>query len=267
MKPITKKKIQTIHGTFEYAQSGQGSPAVIFINGGSGPIEGWYKVFHETAQETSVFAYNRLGVSGSDKPHSPQHGNEIVASLVQVLADIELPPPYILVGHSLGGLYANLFARLFPDQVAGVVLLDSSHPQDLIINDTQNAFIRGINRLLAIFDFLSPHRKWNEVHFVEQTVQQIELAGPFPDRPLFVVSGNKKPPMMPEHVMEIRRKNQLGLVQLSTHGHHVLASHSGHFPQLTEPDIVIQTIQKCIQLAVTHDTVQLNGPIIEKRST
>ncbi|URJ60335.3 alpha/beta fold hydrolase [Paenibacillus polymyxa] len=255
MKAITKSKIQTIHGVFEYAQSGQGSPAVVFINGGSGPIEGWYKVFHETAKETTVFAYNRLGISGSDKPLSPQHGKAIVTSLLQVLTDIELAPPYILVGHSLGGLYANLFARLFPSQVAGVVLLEASHPHDLMINDTQNAFIRGINQLLAVFDSLSSHHKWNEVHFVEQTVQQLELAGPFPDVPLFVVSGAKKPPMMPEHAMEIRRTNQLDLVQLSKHGSHILASRSGHFPQLTDPDIVTQTIQKCIQLAA--NTVSL----------
>ncbi|MBW7475801.1 alpha/beta hydrolase [Paenibacillus oenotherae] len=246
MKPIPKKKVLTTSGSIEYAQAGEGFPAVILINGGNGPIEGWYKVFHELAAETTVLAYNRLGVGGSDKPSSPQHGDQIVSSLRQLLQGVGLRPPYILVGHSLGGLYANLFARQYPDEIAGVVLLDSSHPQDLLINDTQNAFIRGINRILRMFDSLSSHRKWNEVQFVEETAKQIRLAGPFPHVPLFVVSGGKKPPMMPEHAFQIRKANQKDLVKLSNQGRHILASRSGHFPQMSEPEIVLQAVQACL---------------------
>jgi pimeloyl-ACP methyl ester carboxylesterase len=249
MKPIEKKKIKTIHGTFEYGLSVKSSPAVVLINGGSGPIEGWYKVFHELANDSTILAYNRLGVGGSDKPSGPQDGTTVVTALKQLLDDTQVPPPYILVGHSLGGLYANLFARLYPDQVAGVVLLEASHPKDLAINDTQPTFIRVLNRCLGIFDGLSPSRKWNEVHFVEQTASQIEQAGNFPDKPLFVVSGTKKAPMMPEHAAEIRRKNQLDLVQMCKEGKHVLAASSGHFPQMTEPELVIQTIRECVDSA------------------
>ncbi|EFM10782.1 alpha/beta hydrolase fold protein [Paenibacillus curdlanolyticus YK9] len=249
MKPIAKKKIQTVHGTFEYAHAGirAGAPTIILINGGSGPIEGWYKIFHALSMEASIFAYNRLGVGGSSKPTSPQHGQAIVDALMQVLADLKIPPPYLLVGHSLGGLYANLLARQFPAQVAGVVLLESSHPDDLSINETQNALIRGINRMLSALDSFSAHRKWNEAHWVKHTVQQIEAADPFPNTPLIVVSGTKKPPMMPAHAMEIRSKNQLELVRLSPRGIHILASQSGHFPQLTEPDVVTQAIRACLQ--------------------
>ncbi|MBT2291391.1 hypothetical protein J7E73_20150 [Paenibacillus albidus] len=51
---------------------------------------------------------------------------------------------------------------------------------------------------------------------------------------------------MPKHALEIRSKNQLDLVQLSKHGKQVLATRSGHFPQFTEPELVIQTIRDCI---------------------
>ncbi|MCL6602163.1 MAG: alpha/beta hydrolase [Paenibacillus sp.] len=246
MKPIPKKKMNTTNGNLEYAQSGGGRPAVILINGGSGPIEGWYKVFHELAEQTTVFAYNRFGVGGSDKPSTPQHGNAIVNSLRELLHEVNLQPPYILVGHSLGGLYANLFARQFPDDIAGVVLLDSSHPLDLKINETQSGFIRGINRILRKFDSFSSHKQWNEVHFVEETVAQIGQAAPFPDVPLFVVSGGKKPPMLPEHAYQLRKANQLDFVQLNTQGKHIIASQSGHFPQMSEPEVVKQAIQECI---------------------
>lgn len=249
MKSISKGKTDTPSGIMEYALSVKDNPAVVLINGGSGPIEGWYKIFHELAEAATVVAYNRLGVGGSDKPSIPQHGDAIVTALRQLLAEARVHPPYILVGHSLGGLYANLFARQFPGEVAGVVLLDSSHPQDLSINETQGPTIKRINRILAMFDSFSSRRKWSEVNFVEETVAQIEKAGSFPDVPLVVVSGGKKPPMMPQHAIEKRANNQLDFVRLSKQGKHVIAHRSGHFPQLTEPEIVIHAILDCIQLA------------------
>ncbi|MNH74705.1 Soluble epoxide hydrolase [compost metagenome] len=249
MKSIPKNKIQTSYGTIEYAQSGEGTPSVILINGGSGPIEGWLRVFHDIADQTRVVAYNRFGVGGSDKPSAPQDGQTIVTSLRQLLQEIGVRPPYILVGHSLGGLYASLFARQYSEEIAGVVLLDSSHELDLAINQTQGPFIRGLNRLLGIFDSFSAHRKWNEVNYVEETTQQIAMAGPFPEVPLFVVSGGKKPPMMPESAFEIRQKNQLDLVSLSNQGKHIIAANSGHFPQFSEPELVKKVISECIHAA------------------
>lgn len=246
MRAISKNKIQTPNGTIEYALSGEGIPTVILINGGSGPIEGWLRTYHEIARETTTLAYNRFGVGASNKPAVPQHGRAIVDSLRQLLQEIGVQRHYILVGHSLGGLYAHLFARLYPEDTAGVVLLESSHPQDLSINETQGPLIRGVNKLLGIFDFLSPHRKWNEVKYIKETIEQIAQAGPFPEVPLFVVSGSKKPPMMPDSAFEIRRNNQLDFVSLSTKGKHILATHSGHFPQISEPDVVIQAIKDCI---------------------
>ncbi|USB33652.1 alpha/beta hydrolase [Paenibacillus sp. YPG26] len=233
----------------EYAESGEGTPTVILINGGSGPIEGWMKVYHDIADQTRVVAYNRLGVGGSDKPSTPQHGQAIVASLRQLLQKIGVRPPYILVGHSLGGFYANLFARQYAAEVAGVVLLESSHELDLAINQTQGPFIRGLNRLLGMFDSLSAHRKWNEVNYVEETTRQIAEAGPFPQIPLYVVSGGKKPPMMPESAFDTRQRNQLNLVGLSHQGQHIIAANSGHFPQFTEPELVKKAIADCIHAA------------------
>ncbi|QYR22547.1 alpha/beta hydrolase [Paenibacillus sp. sptzw28] len=246
MNSIGKNKIQTAYGTMEYAKSGEGTPAVILINGGSGPIEGWFKIFHEIAEQSTVVAYNRFGVGGSQKPAVPQHGQAVVDSLRELLREIGVNPPYILVGHSLGGLYANLFARQYSDEIAGVVLLESSHPKDLTINETQPPFIRRLNQLLGIFDSFSPHRKWNEVHYVEETINQLAQSAPFPEVPLFVVSGGKKPPMMPESAFAIRKENQLDFVRLNQRGTHLIADSSGHFPQLSEPEIVLRAIRECI---------------------
>jgi pimeloyl-ACP methyl ester carboxylesterase len=241
--------IHVASGKMEYARSGTGGPAVILINGGGGPIEGWHRIFREVAEATTVVAYNRLGVGGSDKPSAPQHGEAIVNALRQLLQETNIHPPYMLVGHSLGGLYANLYARLYPNEIASVVLLESSHPLDLRINETQGPLIRGMNRILGMFDSFTPWRKWSEVNYVEETVAQIEQAGSFPDVPLVVVSGSMKPPMMPAHVMEIRKKNQSDLLRLSKHSKPISASRSGHFPQLTDPELVIHSVLDCIHAA------------------
>ncbi len=252
MKQFLKKKIRVESGVFEYVLSGEGSPSVVLINGGGGPIEGWYKVFYEISKENSVIAYNRFGVGKSDKPSSQQDGSTIIKSLRELLNATKLRPPYVLVGHSLGGLYANLFARQYPDEVAGVVLLDSSHPKDLVINQLQGKFIQKLNKMFGILDSFSKHRKLDEVHFVKETVSQIEQSNSFPDIPLIVVSGSKKPPkwIMPDKVYKIRSDNQQDLIHLSKKSKQIVASKSGHFPQFSEPEIVINAVLECIKLSL-----------------
>ncbi|MFB9329981.1 alpha/beta fold hydrolase [Paenibacillus aurantiacus] len=249
MKPIPKNTIQTRVGAMEYALSGEGSPAVILINGGSGPIEGWMRTYHAIAEQTRTLAYNRLGVGSSAKPSSPQDGRVIVSTLRDLLQRLRLEPPYVLVGHSLGGLYANLFARMHPDEVVGVVLLEASHPEDLAINQTQGSIVKGLNRILGMFDRFFPARQWSETHYVEATAKQIAAAGPFPDVPLIVLTGGKRPPMMPEDAFAIRQRNQSDYARMSARGEQRIAFKSGHFPQMTEPDEVRKAINDCLAAA------------------
>lgn len=249
MKPIPKNKIQTGFGTVEYALSGEGSPAVILINGGSGPIEGWMRTYHDIAEHTRTLAYNRLGVGGSAKPSSSQDGRAVVAALRELLQQLRIAPPYVLVGHSLGGLYANLFARLHYDEIAGVVLIEASHPEDLAINKTQGPIVKGLNRLLGMFDRFFPARQWSETNYVEETAKQIAEAGPFPDVPLIVVSGGKRPPIMPEDAFAIRQRNQSAYARMNSRGEQRFAFNSGHFPQITEPEVVRQAVTDCLAAA------------------
>lgn len=62
-----------------------------------------------------------MGVAGSDKPKENQDGINIVNTLREALTIVGFKPPFLLVGHSLGGLYANLYARLYPNEVEGIV--------------------------------------------------------------------------------------------------------------------------------------------------
>ncbi|CAH1191625.1 2-succinyl-6-hydroxy-2, 4-cyclohexadiene-1-carboxylate synthase [Paenibacillus auburnensis] len=242
---IERQIVNTSKGRLQYNISGNGSPAIVLINGGSGPIEGWMRILPQLANWSSVFSYNRFGVAGSDKPQEPQDGLTIIETLREVLKIIGLEPPYVLVGHSLGGLYANLYARRYPNEIAGVVFLESSHPKDIELEAYQGKVIKRINKILSVFDSLSPYKKFNEVNFVKETVQQILTANAFPDIPVYVISGEKNNKMMPEIVRTKRLEHQLELLSLSANSKHFSAKNSGHFPQFSEPQIVINAIREC----------------------
>src|SRR5438094_4073841 len=77
------------------------------------------------AQNATFCAYDRAGQGWSDPPASPQDGAAVVTDLHTLLANAQIPGPYVVVGHSTGGVYARIFAARYPDQVAGMVMLDS----------------------------------------------------------------------------------------------------------------------------------------------
>ncbi|MFD2614927.1 alpha/beta fold hydrolase [Paenibacillus gansuensis] len=249
---IQQHTLQTSKGKLRYHLNRNGRPHIVLINGGSGPIEGWMRILPGISETGSIFAYNRLGVAGSDKPKEPQDGRTIVETLREALSLVELEPPYLLIGHSLGGLYANLYARLYPEEAAGVILVEASHPKDLQLNEYQGSAVKSLNKIFSMFDSFSPHKQWNEVHFVKKTAEQLQTAGPFPDIPVYVITGGKENRMMPEEARKLRLNHQLELLTLSNRSKHIIAAKSGHFPQLAEPGLLIDTIKEAAQQISIH---------------
>ena len=240
---IEKDIIETSYGKLEYSIMGSGQPTIVLINGGSGPIEGWMRILPELSKLSTVFSFNRFGVGKSDKPKEAQDGTTIVHTLREALSSVGLKPPFLLVGHSLGGFYANLFARLYPNEVAGVVLLEASHSKDTTLNEYQGRFVKALNKLLSK---LSPPHPHDEVHFVQKTVEQINQNHSFPEVPLFIITGGKENRMMPAEARRKRLENQVDFLSLSKYSKHIIAERSGHFPQLTEPSVVVEAIEECL---------------------
>jgi len=248
VKSLPKKKTISIDGkTVEYITSGTGSPVVVLVNGAGGPIEGWFRVFSGLEKLSTIFAYNRAGIGKSSKPTEPQTGSVLVETLRASLLNAGLKPPYVLVGHSLGGLIANLFARTYPDTVAGVVFLDATAPEDLA---SMAAYESSLQRFLRrLLERVSGKDPLGEVAHDHYTVSLIERAPAFPNIPVVVVSGGK-PAMSwltPAAALVARAENQRRLAQLSPRGKHVVASKSGHFPQFSQPEIVIEAVRSVLQ--------------------
>src|SRR5215207_1491756 len=109
--------------------TGSGSPTVVLEpgQGGASSDLGW--VAPVVARDSRVCVYDRAGRGWSDPADGPQDAARIAADLHTLLERAQVPGPYVLAGHSFGGLYVQAFAATYPDQVAGLVLLDSTAPK------------------------------------------------------------------------------------------------------------------------------------------
>jgi len=225
-----------------YVVSGEGTPVIVFLSGVGMDLDSWFLVRPEAARISSAFAYDRLGSGGSDRPVTEQSGNTIVQALRDVLMQAALRPPYVLVGHSLGGLYANLFARTYPGEVCGVVLVDSAAPGDILDQPTVGAVGRMLNGVIGAIARLTGRTTFAEPDTVGLTLRQLANAPRFPDIPLVVISGGKRMPLVPERAFRAHADHQRELVELSPQGRHVIATASGHFPHMQEPGVVVDAI-------------------------
>jgi pimeloyl-ACP methyl ester carboxylesterase len=121
---------------------GQGSPAVVFETGGSGangsPLEVWQLVQPEVSKLTRTVSYDRAGIGWSAPGPAPRDARQIARELHTALQNARIAPPYILVGHSLGGPFIRVFAGMYPSEVAGMVLVDPTQEEFIYWNQARN---------------------------------------------------------------------------------------------------------------------------------
>jgi pimeloyl-ACP methyl ester carboxylesterase len=109
---------------------GNSGPAVIFESGLMSTILSWRELQPEIAKSSRTVAYDRAGLGWSDGGPTHRDAAQIVEELRSLLDLAEIAPPYILVGHSFAGLTTRLFAAKFPNEVAGLILIDPVVPEE-----------------------------------------------------------------------------------------------------------------------------------------
>lgn len=111
-------------------QCGRGSPVIIFMNGGGDTIDTeWSKVIPKLCKITSIVAYDRPGQiksPGEKDVVTPRTAEGVVDELRQLLSILQIKPPYILVVHSIGGLYGQYYARNFPKEIAALIMINGN---------------------------------------------------------------------------------------------------------------------------------------------
>jgi pimeloyl-ACP methyl ester carboxylesterase len=218
----------------EYVLAGQGSPAVIFENGLGGTLDHWQPVVQEISRYTTVLAYNRPGYGDSETATTLRDGRHIVDELRALLASTGLKPPYVLVGHSAGGLYMQYFARRYPREVAGLVLVDSTHPQQFQGKGALDANIRP-RRLVAA---------QSELELLNATGKFVLALPPLIGKPVIVLSALKPLKVRGEYADDANEKRR-NLVRLYP-GAKQLWLDSGHRIQVEKPEAVIEAVREVL---------------------
>lgn len=239
------RALQTRSGRLSYMLSGSGTPPIVLFSGAGVSLQGWEPLYPEIEKLGTVLGWNRFGLQGSDAPPERQTGTVVLGSLRELLGYSGLEPPYVLVAHSLGGLFANLFARLWPEQVAGVLFLEATHPDDReVLQKHEHQLVQALGKLLTLPEVFFRPNVQRELACVEDTVREIASAGPFPEVPVRVVTGGLTPKgaRMSPGALGAKRANQQALARLSPLGEQVIAQKSGHFPQMTEPALVLEVL-------------------------
>jgi pimeloyl-ACP methyl ester carboxylesterase len=251
----------------QFACRGHGAATVIVEDAlGVSTLEsgGWWAVIDEIETTTRVCVYDRAGLGLSDAaPAHPRTSQEAVKDLRTLLDRAPVPGPYILVGHSIGGLHALLFASQHPNDVAGIVLVNGAHPdqwaefQALLPPEAPGEPARLSQlRTLQAQPASNPERL-----DVIASAHQVRLAlarGPQPlgDVPLVVLTRSPKAaiaPFLPPEIAapgaELWQDLQGDLAGLSSNSTHVIAAQAGHNIQRDEPQLVIDAILRILDEA------------------
>jgi pimeloyl-ACP methyl ester carboxylesterase len=133
--------------------TGTGSPTVVLEAGGGGMSSDLGRITTTVAGDTRVCVYDRAGRGWSESAPTAPHGAGIATDLHTLLQRGGVPGPYVLAGHSFGGLYVQIFAARYPSEVAGMVLIDSTAPNAATHGDTERPSL--LNRALALVPALS----------------------------------------------------------------------------------------------------------------
>jgi pimeloyl-ACP methyl ester carboxylesterase len=221
---------------------GRGARTVILESGLGDTLDVWKSVQPLIAAGCArTLSYNRAGYLGSDNSNAPRDSETIVAELRAELKRQNIRPPYVLVGHSLGVLYMQYFARNYPEEVAGLVLVDSTHwEQRLAMGNQAN----------------TPYTSRTAVTFFIPWIMRREISDSLiagnhghasptaPGVPTIVLSSTRGPTGETPSERALAARLQDEIAADFPAADHVRVNDSGHYIQREHPEVVIEAARK-----------------------
>lgn len=224
---------------------GEGSPTVILDAGAGDTLATWEWVTPGVRKLTRVCAYDRAGLGKSEPGPKPRTSARIVAELHELLVRGRVPPPYVLVGHSFGGLNVRLFASKYPGQVAGLVLVDATPEDYPEIEDSLHS--PGEREKLRTSRSMAPQAFTDELDAMAESAASIRAA-PLPPEMRVVVLTAAHGEDSPEF-RTVWATLQRRMAGLFPSGRQVMAEQSDHYIQFDEPELVVSAIRELVSAA------------------
>ncbi len=235
--------------------SGQGSPTVILETGLGAESAEWEPIQREIAKLTRVVRYDRARRGASDPVDGPRSASDMVSDLHQMLRIADIGGPYLLVGHSYGGLLVRLYAQRYPDDVAGVVLVDSMHEDQFDIFGPKippatPGEAASFTEMRAFWQggWRNPDATTERIDMVE-SIRQGKAITSLGATPLHVIMAGTmlNNPTVPPHfrapLQNMFEERQMDFTKLSSRSTHSQVLSSGHFVQRDAPQAVIDAIK------------------------
>jgi pimeloyl-ACP methyl ester carboxylesterase len=252
--------------TLALVRSGKGGPTVVY-EGSSGRysgIESGEKLRVQLGSLTTFVTYARAGRSPSGPATSPRTLANVATELHTLLAKAGCRPPYVLVGASLGGIYVRAFATLYPNEVAGLVLVESAHERlwyegDRVLGLKPGTAINNTIEVLRARPDPVSVRELEDLSAV-WAAGDLGLSGKLPNVPLVVITGLK--PDRSADQLKILRQLHGEVFASSSHGMHIVTSQSGHNINSGEPEMVATAVRWVVDAA----RAKVDSPLNAKRA-
>jgi pimeloyl-ACP methyl ester carboxylesterase len=249
-------------------------PVVIFEAGAGGTSADWAKLQDALAPRVRTCAYDRAGSGRSQPGPGPRTMRQEVFELRELLRAADVPGPYVLVGHSYGGLLARLFAEKYSQEVAGMVLVDSTHESSVLFQRARDGRDQGRwvrIREQATGRAIPDPRRWAAGEAAQagddsqpplwpeelEALHQARLSNPTPlgERPLVVLAGTResRPPGPSDEewaqLREEKDRQRAELALLSRQALLVRDPASGHQIHRDHPELVVWAIERVLAAA------------------
>jgi pimeloyl-ACP methyl ester carboxylesterase len=219
---------------------GQGSPAVIFEGGFGTGIASWSTVQKDVAAFAQTVSYDRAGLGQSDPGPKPRSAKQIATELHAALEKSGVKPPYVMVGHSFGGIYVRVFADMYPKEVVGMVLIDPSQESfnDWLIKNQPD-------RLKAAQSEIAKAGPGVQAEFaaVDTSYSQARVAKVPGGIPVTLLTATEDDTMPAEgrKLWIEKHKEWLATIPGSKH---IVVEKASHFIQAQQPALVIDAIKQ-----------------------
>lgn len=221
----------------EVVEYGAGDTTVVFESGLGSDWSPWKRVLDDVAVKARVVAYSRPGYGDSEPSSDPRDATHIVEDLRGLLVARGYAPPYLLVGHSFGGAYMELFAKAHPTDVLGVVLVDPRH-RDF----TEACVATGFDGCLPAESVVAtlPQVQQDELAGFAHVSEQIAAAGPFAAYPVRVLTATVHG--FPEEVESVWQSQHTTLAAEALNGQQLVFAGATHLLPLAKPHEVAEVI-------------------------